>query len=101
MEDEEITEDNPFAGGEQPNNKQSKDMRVVGYNLLVFVGYTLILKFAGEAGLILDGIILVIHVFVCIILAIAYRSWLWFLSGLMILIIGVSTCAYLLSSLKI
>lgn len=97
MEDKEITEGNPFAGGQQPNNRPSADMRIVGYNLLVFVGYTLVLRLAGNAGFILDGILLVIHVFVCIILSIAYRNWFWLLGGVMVLIIGVSTCAYLLS----
>lgn len=98
MEDKEITEGNPFASGQQPNNRPPKDMTIVGYNLLAFVGYTLVLRLAGNDGLIFEGIILVIHVFVSIILAIAYRSWFWLLSGVMVLIIGVSTCAYLLSS---
>jgi len=98
MEDKKDGEVNPFASREQPNNRPPKDMTVVGYNLLVFVGYTLILRLAREAGFILEGVILAIHVLVCVTMAISYRSWFWLLSGVMVLIIGVSTCAYLLSS---
>ncbi|MEO6632452.1 MAG: hypothetical protein ABIN13_12035 [Mucilaginibacter sp.] len=95
MDDKEITEGNPFAGGEQQNNRPPKDMTIVGYNLLVFVGYTLILKLTGDMSLIFEGIFLVLHVLVCIVMAISSRSWFWFLGGVMVLIIGISTCSYL------
>jgi hypothetical protein len=98
MEDEEVSGSNPLAGGEQPNKKPANDMTIVGYNILAFVGYTLIFKLMGEDGFIFEGIILVIHVLICIIAAIVNRNWFWVLSALIVLVIGVSSCAYLLTS---
>ncbi|MCR8557113.1 hypothetical protein KXD93_05645 [Mucilaginibacter sp. BJC16-A38] len=97
MENDNLNRDNPFAKGGEPGKKPANDITIVGYNILAFVVYTLIFKLMGEAGLFFEGIILVIHVSVCIIVAIAARNWFWVLSALIVLIIGVSSCAYLLT----
>ena len=69
-------------------------MRIVGYNLVVLAAYSLVcLTMSG--GFILDAIALLLHVLICFGLAIDRRSWFWALSGLLVLIIGFSSCAYL------
>ncbi len=66
-------------------------MKIVGYNLLILVGYSAAcLSFSG--GFFFDAVLLFSHVVVCLIFAIDKRSWIWLLSGLLILIIGFSTC---------
>ncbi|MDF2432507.1 MAG: hypothetical protein JWP44_2138, partial [Mucilaginibacter sp.] len=47
---------------------------------------------SNQGGIIVDALILVGHVLVCLILAIANRSWIWALSGVLVLVIGFSTC---------
>lgn len=83
------------------NNKQGKDprMKIVGYNLLVFVVYGLLLVAVlrdGEA-FVMFGFIFIFHFFFCIIAAIVQRKWAWVLSGVLIIIIGFSTCVNFLS----
>jgi hypothetical protein len=96
MEEENIDKDSATGGSnpapEQPKG-QNPGMKIVGYNILALIIYTLLCRLGGnEVGLIFDAFIIVVHVFVCIIAAIASRSWAWLLSGLLVLVIGFSTC---------
>jgi len=97
MEDENLKGSNPPAKDGQPDKKPFNNMAIVGYNLLALAGYTLLSRFS-EDGIILDALIMAGQILVCIIAAIAYRSWFWLLSALMVLIVGVSSCVYLLNS---
>lgn len=89
---------NAESGAENPGNAPNKEMRVVGYNMLALVVYTLLSRIVGDVGLFIEAILLVMHVFVCIIMALSKRSWFWLLSGLMVLIIGISSCVYFLAA---
>jgi hypothetical protein len=70
--------------------------KIAGYNLLALVGYTLVCRFI-DGGMILDAFILAIHVVACIITSIAVKKWEWLLSAFVVLAIGFSTCATLLT----
>jgi hypothetical protein len=86
--------------GKFPGDDKSKKpsaMKIVGYNLLALVVYTIICEItAKDGGFILDMFFIGIQVFIGIILAIVNRSWVWLLSALMVLIIGFSTCVGML-----
>ena len=73
--------------------KPSTNMQLVGINLGVLAGYTVICVAAGGGGLMLDAFIIAGHVIICIGMAAAARRWAWLLSGLIVLVIGFSTCA--------
>lgn len=77
-----------------PDNKPPGGIKIVGLNLTVFVGYTL-LSMLVNGGLIFAGLLMICQVVVCSILSLYYRKWSWFLGGLLVLIIGFSTCVSL------
>jgi hypothetical protein len=73
----------------KPNN----DMRIVGTNLAVLVGYTILCAFLkNEEGLFLDAFLIVLHVIFCLGSAIIMRRWAWLLGAGAVLAIGFSTC---------
>jgi hypothetical protein len=78
--------------GEQPEAKPMTGMRLVGINLAVLAGYTIICALLGGGGLILDAFIIAIHVVLSVGSSIIFRKWAWLLSGLVVLVIGFSTC---------
>lgn len=88
MEEENVETQDP--SGKTP--KPMDGMTVVALNLLALAAYTLAFKFVS-GGFIADAFCLVIHVCFCIIKAISDKSWLWLLGGLLVLVIGFSTCA--------
>lgn len=96
IEEENIDKDSAVGGSNLPSEKpkgQNVGMKIVGYNILALIIYTVLCRLMGkEGGLILDAFIIVGHVFVSIIAAIINKSWAWLLSGLLVLVIGFSTC---------
>ncbi|QEC79760.1 hypothetical protein [Mucilaginibacter ginsenosidivorax] len=81
-----------FNGNEIPGpNKQGEGMKIVGYNILTLAIYS-IPCFTVSGGALIDAFLLLIHVVVCICAALGKRSWFWLLAGLLVLIIGFSTC---------
>jgi len=85
----------PDPPGEQrPGNKPGVNMKIVAYNLLTLVSYTILLKFVDE-GEIYDALLIAGQLFACLIIAIVQRSGYWVLSGLLVLVIGFSTCVLL------
>jgi hypothetical protein len=76
--------------------KPNKGIQIVGINLLILAGYTLIFKFI-DGGMVLDAMLLALHFFTCLTIAIAKKSWMWCLAGILVLAIGFSTCVSLLS----
>jgi len=83
------------------NEKQKLNYKIVGFNLLAVVIYSLICRVADSA----DGwgalmVLIGVHVFVCLIWSFVSlfireykrQSGLWLLSALLVLIIGFSTC---------
>lgn len=89
MEEEQLPKPNQF-----PDNKPPSGIKIVGLNLAIFVGYTL-LSMLINGGLIFAGLLMICQVVVCSILSLYYRKWSWFLGGLLVLIIGFSTCVSL------
>jgi len=66
-------------------------MKVVGINLAIFVGYAVICIGVIKAmGFFL--FFLAVQVVACVLLSIIKQRWVWVLSGLLVLIIGFSTC---------
>jgi len=93
MEEDNNIQNQPIKHDEKVIKKKPiSGWAIVGYNLLVLIFYTLILKIAGDTGLFVDAIILLLHVLLCFGLAIGYKSWWWCLSAILVLIIGFSTC---------
>jgi hypothetical protein len=95
--EEENVDKNSVAGGSNPAPEQPKGrnpgMKIVGYNMLALIIYMLLSRLsANEGGGIFYAFFIAIHVLVCIIMAIGSRSWAWLLSGLLVLVIGFSTC---------
>jgi len=81
-------------------NKSTVNMAVVGYNLLGLAGYTILFQLGGGGGgFILDAFVIFIHVLVCVIMALGKKSWMWLLSGVLVLAIGFSTCVMLANSI--
>ncbi|OOQ61059.1 hypothetical protein [Mucilaginibacter pedocola] len=75
---------------EEPK-KAPANYKVIGINVAIFAVYTLGCK------LIYDDIfnaipVYAIHVLACFVLAIIYRQLVWVLSGMLLLLIGFSTC---------
>ena len=71
--------------------KPNAGMTIVGINLLALAFYTIVCKF-NEGGVILDAFLIFCHVLTCICFALGKRSWMWFLSAVLVLAIGFSTC---------
>ena len=93
MKEQNTNSIDPLSGN-NPAPKPKNGFGVVGYNLLILAAYTLISKFLGDGGFVIDALLLAIHVFLCLILALAYRSWMWLLAAVLVLAIGFSTCVY-------
>ena len=98
MADQNIGGPNSPAEPEQfkpePNDGKPKGkMVIVAYNLLALAGYTILFRLLAEqGGFIFDALFLACHVLVCLITALVSRSWMWLLSGVLVLAIGFSTC---------
>ena len=97
MEEKPSQPTNPFADTGNQDNKSKTNYNIVGYNMLILGFYTLICKLIGSdgSGYLFDAVLLVIHVLVCIIWAVAVRGnrgWMWVLSAVLVLVVGISTC---------
>jgi hypothetical protein len=88
---------NGIPGQEQNYKRRNKsDIKIVGYNLLVLIIYTILCKLGNDlGGLMFDAFLVGSHVIICFILAAVNRNLIWLLSGIMVLVIGFSTCVYL------
>ncbi|MCC8407354.1 hypothetical protein LJ707_00310 [Mucilaginibacter sp. UR6-1] len=73
-------------------NKRPVYMGITGVNIIILVGYTIICGMLGEEGLIFQMVIVFIHAAVCVIIAPFARKWEWVLAGILVLIIGMSSC---------
>ena len=99
MADKNIWDPNPPPEQEiQPDNDNNNapNVWIVGINLLVLAGYTFICVLLREVGAFLDALLLLIHVITCLVIAITKGKWVWALSGLVVLLIGFSTCVGIL-----
>ena len=76
--------------------RQKNNLRIVGINLLILAIYTIISGMFKELGIYFDAIIIVIHMIICMIMALIKNNGIWILSGLVVLLIGFSTCAGIL-----
>ena len=85
----------------QPEKNRKNDFRILGVNILAVVIYMLASRVISEEGLILGAIVMVIHAFVALILSVVLKSWMWFLTAVMIVIVGFSLCVFSMVPLKI
>lgn len=70
----------------------TNNLTILGVNLVIFAVYTAI-GLADNGGDIIGSFFAaVIHFVICCIMAIAQRRWVWFLAGILIIIIGLGTC---------
>lgn len=98
MADENIEDPNMLPENEHVqlgsnDSKPKAKMAIVGYNLLILAAYTLLFRLLAEqGGFIFDAFLLACHVFACLIMSLVNRSWMWVLSGVLVLAIGFSTC---------
>jgi len=76
------------TSGENP----AHSYKVLGGNILLFAVYTLIAVSTGSDGGVAALGLAAIQLAICTVVAIATRSWVWFLSGILVLIIGFGTC---------
>jgi len=75
-------------------------MSIVAYNLLGLAAYTILFRLlADEGGIVLDALVLAGHLLVCFIMSLVKRSWIWVLSGVLVLVIGFSTCVMLVGGI--
>ena len=80
-----------------PQNNEPKkkyaQIKIVGFNLLAVAFYGLLCNAVPNSdGLIYYLFLIAIHFLFCICAAIYKRNWMWVLSGIMVLVIGFSTC---------
>jgi uncharacterized membrane protein len=91
-----MEDQNTGADEKQPtptNSKPKVDMAIVAYNLLGLAAYTILFRLLASAGgMIFDMLVLAGHVLVCFVMSIVNKSWMWVLSGVLVLVIGFSTC---------
>jgi hypothetical protein len=95
MENENLERPAQGPDGDRPPRKPSVDMQILGYNLIALIIYTVAFKFV-ESGAVFDMLLIAAHLFVCILLSIVKQSGYWLLAGVLVLIIGFSTCVYFL-----
>ncbi|WP_345950758.1 hypothetical protein ABDD95_04740 [Mucilaginibacter sp. PAMB04274] len=73
--------------------KRTSDGKILGYNLLVFAGYTVLAILANpKEGAFVAFFISIAHFVVAIIAALVAQRWIWLLAGALVLIIGFGTC---------
>jgi hypothetical protein len=85
--------ENKIAGEKKESSKSSRNLKILGYNLLVFALYTFACMAAdSEQGGASALLISFFQFVVCSVLAIANKNAVWFLAGLLVLIIGLGTC---------
>jgi len=80
--------------------KQELSYKIVGINLGVLIAYTL-MSALSPGGIIFDAFAIVVHVIVCMMLTLTGpKRMQWLLSGVLVLVIGFSTCAGVLSKIS-
>jgi len=79
------------------NNQANYGMKVVGINILILVLYTLYSALTS-GGIFGDAVFIAVHFLACVIFAISVKKWVWLLSGLMVIIVGFSTCVHFMGS---
>ncbi len=92
MMEENINKDN-LPEKDYKKSKPALGSTLLGYNVLAMVGYTLLLTLVTrDSGFIFDAMVLSAHIFICLLASLIERNWWWFLSALIVLAIGFSTC---------
>jgi hypothetical protein len=77
----------------EENNYKPKDYNgyIIGINIGVLAVYTILSKMI-EGGVIIDAFLIAGQFFICLIMGIVVRKWVWVLTAFLILLIGFSTC---------
>ncbi len=78
---EEVKQKRPFWG-----------IGIIGFNIALFVLYTIVLLGFSITDFVTHFFISVAHAGICVVLAIITQKLQWLLAGLVVLAIGFSTC---------
>ena len=84
---------------ESDDKRSASGMQILGINLGVLAVYTIVSGFV-RGGIAMDTVCLFFHAIICFAVALVHRPQVWILSGLMVAIIGFSTCTGILSELN-
>ncbi|MEO3403147.1 hypothetical protein AAFN85_04545 [Mucilaginibacter sp. CAU 1740] len=80
---------------DEERRKNNNNLKILGFNLLALVIYTVLCKLANNIStLVIEAFLVGLQVLVCLIVAAAQRDLVWLLSAFMVLAIGFSTCIY-------
>lgn len=82
--------------GKNDEIKATDRWKVVGYNMLALVIYTMICRFI-DGGMFLDAFFIAVHFLASIITSIVVKRWEWVLSAFLVVAIGFSSCVTLLT----
>jgi len=85
--------------GPKPNNTNA-NWYIVGANIGVLAFYTLVLR-SVDGAMFLDAILLLVHFLFCLVMSVVKKQGIWVLAAFLVLIIGISTCVYVLPPLNI
>jgi Zn-dependent protease with chaperone function len=76
----------------EENKTQTSNAAILGINLAVFAGYTILGWLAGQEAVVFVFFLAIVHGFAALIIALIQRRWIWALAGLLIPLIGFGTC---------
>jgi hypothetical protein len=76
---------------ENKDKAKNYNAYVISINIGVLALYTIISK-SIEGGVIIDAFFIAAQFFVCLIMGIAVKKWVWVLTAFLVLLIGFSTC---------
>jgi hypothetical protein len=82
---------------ENENENPISNIHIVGINITILAVYTLACRFT-DIGLLFDAFFIMVHFIVCIIVTITSDKKIWAFTGLVVLLIGVSTCVEFLAN---
>lgn len=77
---------------DRQQNKKPSDGQILGYNVLVFIAYTIICMAVDNSGAVVAFFISIAHFLICCVIAIITRRLAWVLGGFLVMLIGFGTC---------
>ncbi|MBD1384529.1 hypothetical protein IDJ75_04500 [Mucilaginibacter rigui] len=76
----------------EENKTKTSDIAILGINLAVFAGYTILGLLAGQEAILGAFFLAIAHGVIALITALVQRRWIWALAGLLIPLISFGTC---------
>lgn len=80
---------------DQENKKKDRTMLIAGVNIVILIVYTTWIRATGDNdGALTLGVILILHIILCVIISLFIYSKGFLLSALLVLLVGISTCYF-------